>query len=81
VELSSTHGLVLGATYGVFIPKASNGSLDETYVSITEEHINFDSTPTNYIHMNSSGIDVHGNRISINGKDVWARDDIIIMKR
>ena len=29
--------------------------------------------------MDTDGIDVKGNRISINGDPVWARDDIIVM--
>jgi len=70
---------VLGANYGVFIPKTSTSKLDDTYVSITQDHINFDYSSSNYIHMDNNGIEVSGNRISINGKEVWARDDIIVM--
>lgn len=34
---------------------------------------------SNHIYLDNSGINVVGNRININGKDVWARDDIIVL--
>ena len=33
-----------------------------------------------HIYMDENGIDIVGSRIKINGNDVWARDDIVIMK-
>jgi len=57
----------------------------ETTVSINKEGISFDYysetdiKPSSYIHMNKDGLQVSGERISINGNDVWARDDIVIM--
>ena len=33
----------------------------------------------NYVHINSSGIDIKGKHIKINGQQEWSRDDIIIM--
>ena len=33
---------------------------------------------TNHVYITSSGIDIKGERITINDKPVWARDDIII---
>lgn len=54
-------------------------STTETAVDICRNYINFDYNASNYIHMNSGGIDVSGNRIRINGREVWARDDIVVM--
>jgi len=44
------------------------------------KHINLDVNANNYVHINSSGIDMKGSRVSVNGKDMWARDDIIVLK-
>ena len=43
------------------------------------KHINLDVNASNYVHINSSGIEMNGSRVSINGDDMWARDDIIVM--
>lgn len=44
------------------------------------KHINLDVNANNYVHINSSGIDMKGSRVSVNGKNMWARDDIIVLK-
>ena len=43
------------------------------------KHINLDVNANNYVHISSAGIDMKGARVNINGCDVWARDDIIVM--
>lgn len=49
-------------------------------VDITgNKHINLDVNANNYVHINENGIDVKGNRIKVNGKYVFDREDIIIM--
>ena len=44
-------------------------------------HINLDVNSSNYVHITSSGIAMMGSRVSVNGKDMWARDDIIVLKK
>ena len=44
------------------------------------KYIKLDVTQSNYVHITNSGIDVAGSRIKINGKEVWGRDDIIILR-
>lgn len=49
-------------------------------VSVTgNKYINLDVNSSNYVHINQSGIEVMGNRIKVNGKYVFDREDIIIM--
>lgn len=43
------------------------------------KYINLDVNNSNYVHINQNGIEVMGNRIKVNGEDIFARDDIIIM--
>ena len=43
------------------------------------KYINLDVNTSNYVHINQNGIEVAGNRIKINGKEVFGRDDIIIL--
>ena len=44
------------------------------------KHINLDVDANNYVHMSASaGIDVKGKRVKVNGKEVFARDDILIL--
>lgn len=43
------------------------------------KYINLDVNSGNYVHINQNGIEVMGNRIKVNGEDIFARDDIIIM--
>lgn len=43
------------------------------------KHINLDVDANTYVHISSAGIDMKGSRVNINGCDVWARDDIIVM--
>lgn len=93
VLLSSTTGLMLGADTEIVIPRFTPNGTDaadntNTLLKINNSGINFDVyantsaiEASSYIHMGTDGIAVKGNRISINGKDVWARDDIIILKR
>lgn len=44
------------------------------------KHINLDVDASNYVHIDGSGISMYGSRVSVNGKDMWARDDIIVLK-
>lgn len=89
---SDVNGILIGVsqsanvTQHIIVPYAANNT--RTVVDISREGIYFDhfssapdanTTATNYIHMDIDGIEVKGNRIKINGDDVWARDDIIIM--
>ena len=43
------------------------------------KYINLDVNSSNYVHINQNGLEVAGNRIKINGKEVFGRDDIIIL--
>ena len=43
------------------------------------KYIKLDVNSGNYVHIDQSGIDVMGNRIKVNGNEIFARDDIIIM--
>ena len=43
------------------------------------KYIKLDVNSGNYVHIDQYGIEVMGNRIKVNGKEVFARDDIIIM--
>ena len=67
----------------------SNAYEKESGISITAEgvdvsgnkHINLDVNIGNYVHISSEGIDMMGSRVSVNGKDMWARDDILVLKK
>ena len=49
-------------------------------VDITgNKHINLDVNANNYVHISQDGIDMKGSRVTVNGNDMWARDDIIVM--
>lgn len=43
------------------------------------KYIKLDVNSGNYIHMDQNGLDIMGNRIKVNGKYVFDREDIIIM--
>lgn len=43
------------------------------------KYIKLDVSASNYVHIDQNGIDVKGNRVKVNGKEVFARDDIIIL--
>ena len=44
------------------------------------KHINLDVDANNYVHISAgNGIDVKGKRVKVNGKEVFARDDILIL--
>ena len=43
------------------------------------KYIKLDVSSNNYVHIDQYGIDVKGNRIKVNGNEIFARDDIIIM--
>ena len=43
------------------------------------KYIKLDVSANNYVHIDQYGIDVKGNRIKVNGNEIFARDDIIIM--
>ena len=67
---SNAYGLVSGITI------TSSG------VDVSgSKHINLDVNSGNYVHISSAGIEMKGSRVSVNGKDMWARDDIIILKK
>ena len=67
----------------------SNAYLKKSGISIAAngldltgaKHINLDVDANNYVHMSNAGIEMKGSRVSVNGKDMWARDDIIVLKR
>lgn len=44
------------------------------------KYIKLDVNSGNYVHIDDSGIDVKGNKIKVNGRNVFDRDDIIIMR-
>ena len=43
------------------------------------KYIKLDVNSNNYVHIDQNGIEVMGNRIKVNGEDIFARDDLIIM--
>lgn len=43
------------------------------------KYIKLDVNSGNYVHIDQNGIEVMGNRIKVNGEDIFARDDLIIM--
>ena len=66
-----------GADKHFIIPRDASA----TAVDISKTAIKFDYDTNTHIYLNSDGIDVTGKRIRIGGDDVWARDDIIVMKQ
>ena len=68
--------LAVADKYGI----VSGIALESAGVQVSgNKYINLDVNANNYVHINQSGIDVYGNRIKINGKEVFGRDDIIIL--
>lgn len=62
--------------YGI----VSGIAIESTGVQVSgNKYINLDVNSNNYVHINQNGIEVAGNRIKINGKEVFGRDDIIIL--
>ena len=61
--------------------KVSGIAIESAGLSLTgSKYINVDVDANNYVHISASnGIDVKGKRVSVNGKEVFARDDIIIL--
>lgn len=45
------------------------------------KYIDLDVDASNYVHINGTGIIMSGSRVNVNGKDMWARDDIIVLKK
>lgn len=43
------------------------------------KYIKLDVSASNYVHIDQNGIDIKGNRIKVNGRYVFDREDIIIM--
>ena len=43
------------------------------------KYIKLDVNENNYVHIDQNGLDIKGNRIKVNGKYVFDREDIIIM--
>ena len=60
--------------------KVSGITINSSGVAISgSKYIKLDVTAnTNYVHIDSNGIDVKGSSIKVNGKDVWNHDNIII---
>lgn len=69
--------LAVGNKYG----KVSGITIEQAGVAVSgNKYIYLDVVDqTNYVHIDGNGIDVKGNRIKVNGKEVFARDDIIVM--
>ena len=60
--------------------KQSGITITANGVDVTgNKHINLDVNANNYVHITNSGIEMNGSRVNVNGSDMWARDDIIIM--
>lgn len=69
-------------TQHLIIPAAANSST--TIVDISKEGIKFDYDSNNYIHIDSNGLAAKGNSIKIEDisgqlKEVWGRNDIVVM--
>ena len=80
-----------GVTQHLIIPYSASNT--KSVVDISKAGIYFDyynstpstnTSPSSYIHMDSTGLNVKGNRITITEGSttypVWARDDIIVLK-
>lgn len=60
--------------------KVSGIAIESAGVSVTgNKYIKLDVNANNFVHIDQNGIEVKGNRIKINGKEVFGRDDIIIL--
>ena len=61
--------------------KVSGITIETAGVAISgNKYVNLDVDANNYVHISASGgIVMKGSRVSINGKEVFARDDIIIL--
>lgn len=72
---------LISAAVGDCYGKQSGITITSSGVDVSgSKHINLDINSSNYVHINSNGIEVKGSRIKVNGTDaIWARDDIIIM--
>lgn len=68
LSLSDKYGIVSGIAIAVAGVAVSGN-----------KYIKLDVNANNYVHIDQNGIEVMGNRIKVNGKEVFARDDIIIM--
>ena len=68
--------LAVADKYGI----VSGIAIESAGVSVTgNKYIKLDVNANNFVHIDQNGIEVKGNRIKINGKEVFARDDIIIL--
>ena len=82
IELSGRK-IVLSGTNGLYITGSLEAAddgvfyLNKSLTRITDKHICLDLNENNYVHINETGIAIKGARISINGKEIWGRDDII----
>ena len=60
--------------------KVSGIAIESAGIAVSgSKYIKLDVNANNYVHIDTNGIEVKGNRIKINGKEVFARDDIIIL--
>lgn len=60
--------------------KTSGISITSSGVDVTgSKHINLDINANNYVHINTNGIEMKGKRVTVDGNEMWARDDIIVM--
>ena len=66
----------VGNKYGVI-----NGiTINTAGVAVNgQKYIKLDVNQNNYVHIDQNGLDIKGNRIKVNGKYVFDREDIIIM--
>ena len=69
--------IAVGNKYGI----VSGIDLTQYGVAVTgSKYIKLDVNQNNYVHIDQYGIDVMGNKIKVNGRNVFDRDDIIIMR-
>lgn len=81
--LQTAESIVLSAkdyTDGYAYAKQSGIEILAVGVAISgNKYIKLDVNANNYVHIDQNGLDVKGNRIKVNGKYVFDREDIIIM--
>ena len=79
----------LSSTVQTSLGKADTSYQEQSGITITSagiavsgsKYIKLDVNSYNYVHISSTGIEMNGSRVSVNGKDMWARDDIIVLHR
>ena len=76
VTTSNVKEYVSAKSYAI---KSGISILAEGVAVSGNKYIKLDVSASNYVHIDQNGIDVKGNRVKVNGKEVFARDDIIIL--